>query len=226
MEKKDRNSLYAYLFFTVAVLVVFLIFKPESYVSDPMNEALSAYRDGKYKLAMTHFSRAERLNNPIASFALGAMYFSGKGTDIDIPKALAYYQKAADWNYAPAQTTLALLYMEGQHVRKDPEKAVMLARKAAEQNEVEAQTILAGWFENGNNIEQNIPEAVRYYEMAARNGDANAKTALSVIYKDGKGAVLKNPHTAKRWADSIQKQKRLENIFQNLPPDYISKPVP
>ena len=220
MEKKERHSLYPYLILTVAVLTVFLIFKPGKYVSDPLKEALRAYRDGKYKQAFSFFIQADKLNIPEASFSLGAMYFSGKGTSVNIPQALFYYRKAAQRDYAPAKTTMALLYMEGKNVPKDPEKAVSFAESAAEQNDAEAQIMLAKWFENGQNVKKDISKAIRYYEMAAKNGDINAKMALSVIYKEGRDSIPANVYTAKRWTDSIQKQRKLENLFQNRPADY------
>ena len=132
-------------------------------------------------------------------------------------------RKAADNGYTPAQTTLALLYMDGKEIERDTGKAIEWAKKAAESNDTEAQIMLARWFENGEHIEQDMEQAVRFYQMAAQNGDINAKIALSVIYKNGKASLPPNIYTSKRWENSIQKQKRFENIFRNLPPDYMEK---
>lgn len=74
-----------------------------------------------------------------------------------------------------------------------------------------------------NMWKKNVKKAVDFYTRAALQGDINAKTALSIIYKTGSGNVLPNLYTAARWQESIQKQKKFENIFQNLPPDYIEK---
>ena len=228
MNKKERLSLYTALGFIGIVLAVTLSLslKPESRMNNPLEKALSLYQKEDYQQAITYFAQADNVNVPEATFALGAMHFSGKGTPVNIPRALLYYQKAADNNYSPALTTLALLYMDGNFVQKDPEKAIYFAKKAAEKNDVEAQIMLARWFENGDQTEQDMPQAVRYYEMAARNGDVNAKMALSIIYKDGKGSVPPNPYAAKRWRDSIQKQQKLENLFQNRPADFIPQATP
>jgi len=228
MDKKERISSETALFLICIILAValFLKFNPGNKIHSPMDKALFSYQKGDYRQAMTYFAQADNANIPEASFSLGAMYFAGKGTSVNIPKAFFYYQKAADLNYAPAQTTLALLYMQGDVVERNPEKAVELAKKAAENNDMEAQIMLARWFENGEHIEKDIKQAVHFYEMAAKNGDINAKTALSVIYKNSGDNVSSNIYTSKRWEDSIQKQKRFENIFQNLPPDYIEKVQP
>lgn len=225
MDKKERISSEAALCLICIVLAValFLKFNPGNKIYTPMDKALYSYQKGDYQEAMTYFAQADNANIAEATFALGAMHFSGKGTNIDIPKALSYYQKAADLNYTPAQTTLALLYMQGEVVARNPEKAVDWARKAAENNDEEAQILLAKWFENGEYIEKDIKQAVHFYEMAAKNGNIDAKGALSIIYKSGAGAVPSNIYTSKRWENSIKKQKRFENIFQNLPPDHIEK---
>ena len=225
MNKKERISFYSALIATGIILItaLFLNFRPKNQIFSPMEKALFFYQKGDYKQAAVYFGQADNANIPEASFALGAMYYSGLGMRVNIPKALNYYQKAAENNYTPAQTTLALLYMQGEAVERNPEKAIALAKKAAEKNDVEAQIILARWFENGEYVKQDMEQAVRFYEMAAKNGDINAKIALSVIYKNGSASLLPNIYTSKRWEDSIQGQKKFENIFQNKPADYIKK---
>lgn len=224
MDKKRREPLYMLLTaFAVSGVLMFFTLKPAKQYLSPANQALTFYKEGDYKQAMIFFAQADSYDVPEASFALGAMHFAGKGTKVNIPKAMAYYQRAADLGYTPALTTMALLYMNGEHMEKNAGKAVELAEKAAENNDVEAQMILAGWYENGKEIEQDVSKAVRYYTMAAENGDHNAKMALSIIYKNGKGDVLPNKYAAKRWEDSLQKQRKLENLFQNRPADYVEK---
>ena len=228
MDKNERISLYIVLIVIGFALTtaLFLNFKPKKQPFSPMEKALSFYQQHDYQQAMIYFAQADNIGFPEASFALGAMHFSGRGTRVNIPKALYYYQKAAESNYTPAQTTLALLYMQGKGVERDTEKALEWAKKAAENNDTEAQIILAKWFENGEYIKRDMKQAVHFYEMAAKNGNINAKMALSVIYKNGYDSISPNPYTSKRWEDSIQGQKKFENIFQNLPPDYIEKALP
>jgi len=224
MNKRERILFYSALTALGIVLIIALFFfRPKNQNFSPMEKALFFYQKGDYKQATVYFAQADNANIPEASFALGAMYYSGLGMRVNIQKALNYYQKAAENNYTPAQTTLALLYMQGEAVERNPEKAIALAQKAAENNDVEAQIILARWFENGEHVKQDMEQAVRFYEMAAKNGDINAKMALSVIYKNGGDSLPPNIYTSKRWVDSIQEQKKFENIFQNKPVDYIKK---
>lgn len=223
MEKKEQTFFYFALGITLVILIIALLFKsdPENKIFSPAERGLSLYKKGEYQEAITYFAQADSVNIPEGSFALGAMHFAGLGTDVDIPKAIKYYEKAAELNYTPAQTTLAILYMQGEVVEKNPEKAVKWAETAARNGDMEAQLLVAGWYENGKNIEQNIKKAVHFYEMAAKQGSADAKIALSVIYKTGKGKILENIYTAKRWEDSIKKQKDFENIFQNRSLDKL-----
>lgn len=228
MNKRKPLPFYATLIFICAIMTVLLTlnFRSENQIFDPMEKALRLYQKNDYENAIVYFAQADNRNIPEASFALGAMHFSGKGTEENISKALFYYEKAAESDYTPAMITLALLYAHGEKVDKDSEKAVQWAKKAAERNDAEAQSILAGWYENGIIVEQNIFEAVRYYEMAAKNGDANAKMALSLIYRNGKGNFPPNIYAAQRWEDSMKKQKKLNNLFRNRPADYIDKAIP
>ena len=226
MRKKGQTSLYMALGLTLSILIVALLFrfKPQGSFYSPADLGFLSYEKGDYQQAMTYFAQADSNNIPEAAFALGAMHFAGKGTEINIPKALDYYKRSAEAGYAPAQTTLAVLYMESDKVEHDSEKAVLWATEAAMNNDMEAQLMLAGWYESGKLIEQDIGQAIRFYEMAAKNGSADAKIALSIIYKTGKGKTHANIYTAKRWEDSIKKQKDFENIFQNRHPNIKEHP--
>ena len=222
MNKKQKISFYSILIIVVVAGISFLCFHDTNKrEASTMEQALSLYQKGKFKKAKRYFEKADEEGIAEASFALGTQYFSGKGTNIDVNKALVYYHKAAQANYTPAKTTLALLYMNGDSVKQDVNTALTLAQEAAENGDIDAQLLLAKWFEDGQHIKKDIKQAVHFYEMAAKKGNKNAKIALSVIYKSGKGAIHENIFTSKRWEASLQKQKEFENIFQNLPADYI-----
>lgn len=227
MQKKERISLYKALLVIVGLFLIAVITyfnrDPQNFSYNPLNRALSYYEQGDYQKAALYFAQADTMNYPEAAFALGAMHFSGKGMPVDISKALNYYEKAADANYAPAQMTLALLYIHGENVVQDFEKGLNMAQKAADNGDPEAQVMLAGWYENGEYVEKNISKAVALYKKAAQQGDINAKMALAVIYEKGSGEILANPYTSNRWKESIQQQKRFENIFQNRDADFIEK---
>lgn len=229
MRKKERISLYKALGVIGGVLFITLILflnrQPEDLSYNPMEKALSFYQQGDYQQATLYFAQADVMNVPEASFALGAMHFAGKGMPVDISKALTYYEKAANGGYAPAQMTLALLYIHGEKVERNVEKGIEFTEKAAKNGDPEASIMLARWYENGEYVEKDMEKAVKFYKQAALSGNIDAKMALSVIYKNGSGSVNANSRTAARWQESIQKQKRFENIFQNLPSDHIEKVV-
>lgn len=230
MKKQEHSSLYKALgivgVLLAAVLIPFFVMRPAQHYADPLERALSLYQKGDYKQAATYFRQADSMGSSDAAFALGAMSFAGKGTTVNIPEALIYYEKAAKTGYAPAQTTLALIYVHGQNVAQDLEKGLDYAKQAAENGDVEAQMMLARWFETGENVDQDVEEAVKYYKMAAEAGSIDAKTALTLIYKNGAGNVSANEFSMRRWQNKIMRQKRFENIFQNLPPDHIEKIQP
>lgn len=227
MQEKERTSLYKALglvgILLLITLFLFLHQRPADLSYNPLERALSLYEQGDFKQATTYFAQADVMNVPEAAFALGAMNFSGKGIPVNIPLALSYYEKAAKAGYAPAQTTLAIIYVNGIHVVQDLEKGAEYAKKAAENGDPEAQMMLAGWYENGTIVEKDMKKAVSFYKKAALQGDINAKIALSVIYKKGSDQITANPYTAARWEKSIREQKKFENIFRNLPENYIPK---
>ena len=224
MNKKQKISFCSILIVTIIICVSLLCCRNTKKEDLPViAQALSLYQDGNFEKAKLYFEQADKEGVSEASFALGALYFSGKGVKADINKALFYYHKAAQANYAPAQTTLALMYMNGSEIEQDTETALFFAEKATENGDKEAPIILASWFENGQYVPKDLQKAVRFYEIAAKKGNINAKMALSAIYKDGKGSVLPNIFTAKRWEDSIQKQTRFDKIFQNRLPDPKTK---
>lgn len=218
MQQKERNLLYpglaAVSLILILALAVFLKHTPVFSKKHYMESAVSAYAAGNYQEAIQYFAQGEVANNPEAAFALGAMHFSGKGTPVNMAKAVSFYEKAALFNYPPAQLTLAILYAEGRGVPKDEKKALEYARKAADNGDTEALIMLAGWYENGHIAEKDVPKAIELYKAAAQKGDINAKTALYIIYKNGAEGVPANIHTAMRWNDSIEKQKKLEGRLQ------------
>ena len=230
MQKKERISLYKALGIIGATLLITLILflnrQPADLSRNPLEQALIFYEQGDYQQATTYFAQADVMNIPEASFALGAMNFAGKGMPVNIPKALDYYEKAAQADYAPAQMTLALLYIYGENVVQDIEKGIEYAEKAAKNGDPEALIMLARWYENGENVEKDIEKAVKFYKQAALLGNIDAKIALTVIYKNGAGSIKPDEWTAAHWQESIQKQKKFENIFQNLAPDFIEKAKP
>lgn len=158
MQKKERISHYRALmlvgFLLLTALILFVTYRPERRLYNPLEKGLRYYEQGNYQQATIYFAQADVLNSPEAAFALGAMNFSGKGMPVDIPRALAYYEKAAQADYAPAQMTLALLYIYGENVVQDIDKGLKYAEKAAENGDIEAQIMLARWYENGEHVEK------------------------------------------------------------------------
>lgn len=207
------------------MLVAYVRHAPRTPDVPVMEQALSLYKRGDYKNALTFLAQADLMNVPDAAFVLGAMHLSGRGIEADAAKALKYYERAAEGGFAPAMTTLAVLYTDAdeKYVKNDFEKARSYAEKAADAGDVEAQMMLARWYENGENVIKDVSKAVEYYKRAARNGNQGAKMALVLIYQNGAKNVKIDRKEVDRWEDSIKKQIRFENIFQNRPADHIEK---
>lgn len=90
-----------------------------------------------------------------ARFALGTLYYYGKGVLRDYQKAAYWYRKAADQGNALAQNALAIMYMKGDGVSRDDRKAFDLFREAARKRIPEAQDNLALLYARGQGTEKN-----------------------------------------------------------------------
>lgn len=220
MTEKTRTFIYWSILAVALICAPFFAYRLYQVTQEPtdyLEAGLTAYDTGDFEKAVTYFSVGDQLDNPEASFSLGALYMTGRGVEQDIGRAIELYMKAADAGYRPAQVTLAFLFSDGSIIQPSENLALHYAMEAAEANDVEAQILLASWYENGTFGPKDINEAVKWYQKAAKNGDMNAKTALAVIYHNGAKGIKKNIYTAKRWYDSLEKQKRYEKIFLNEP---------
>lgn len=75
-------------------------------------------------------------------YALGWMYYFGKGVDKDYRKARNYFQQAAEKKLPEAQHMLGIMYSEGKGVKRDSDKAFQWTVKAAKNGNKAAQAIL------------------------------------------------------------------------------------
>ena len=60
------------------------------------------------------------LDNPLALYNVGTLYFSGRGVDQNLEKARTYYEKASMLGFAPAQVSIPwrwLVLCHGNHPR-------------------------------------------------------------------------------------------------------------
>jgi hypothetical protein len=67
---------------------------------EPYYSGVAADKDGNYALALSSFQKAVNQGDKEAMYALGRMYFEGKGTQVDYSKAVSLFEKAAQGGHA------------------------------------------------------------------------------------------------------------------------------
>jgi uncharacterized protein len=113
--------------------------------------------------------RAE-LGDAKSQFALGAMYYYGKGVSKDYVEAARWHLKSAEQGNADAQYSIASIYYSGKGLPKDYSEGARWCRRAAEQGDAPAQYALGIIYRRGHGVLQDYAEAVRWYRKSAEQG--------------------------------------------------------
>jgi TPR repeat protein len=120
--------------------------------------------------------------DPIAQFALGAIYAdNAQFTDHD-SLAVQWYQRAALQGYARAQHRLAHHLISGRGIARDIDRGVALLDSAARQGKSDAQRLLGLLYLDGEYVEQDFDRAFALLEEAALNGDEGAVRRVGAAY--------------------------------------------
>jgi TPR repeat protein len=161
---------------------VVLFFASLSIVFASTQDALNAYKSGKYKEAFDLYSKEAKAGDTTAQNALSYLYFNGVGVDKDDHKALIWLKKAADTQDSRACFDLGMMYLAGEHVKKDTKKAFHYLSIAADKGNVEAKYNLAYMYYNGDGVKQDVNKAASLLEEAAKAGHIRAKQNVGRIY--------------------------------------------
>ena len=95
-------------------------------------DGVNAIEKGDYKTAFIIFEDLASKGDIEAQFALGLMYYNGKGVRQDYKKAIEWYEKAANQGNTKAQFNLGIMYANGQGVIQDKKRAKEYFRKACD----------------------------------------------------------------------------------------------
>jgi hypothetical protein len=154
------------------VLTIFLLF-PVLSVSGCTKTPDDAYRDAGTAYEREDYQTAYRLLKPLAEsgradaqFAIGNMYYRGKGVSQDYTEAMRWFRKAAEQNLAVAQHYLGEMYYEGKGVPQDFGQADMWNRRAAEQGYVLAQGLRGDMYFSGKGLPKDYILAHMWYSLS------------------------------------------------------------
>ena len=97
----------------ILVLALVLAMSSGSAAARTFEESLAAYHRGDYATALRGFHPLAEQGHVEAQFALGSIYFQGKGVPKDAAEAVKWYRRAAEQGLAIAQARLGEMYFLG-----------------------------------------------------------------------------------------------------------------
>jgi TPR repeat protein len=203
-------------------------------IAGPFEDALSAYNNGNYAVALRNFRVLAEQGDARARYNLGLMYWYGDGVDEDDKQARKWFRLAATQGFAPAQNRWGTML----GIWGDPpnyEEAVKWYRLAAEQGNAGAQANLGGVYAAGHGVSYNWVEAIKWYRLAAEQGHTDAQLSLGMVYGAGwqGGDKWKGQHDyveAAKWyrlaadRDNAEAQRKLGEMYsagQGVPRDLL-----
>lgn len=158
--------------------------------------------------ALFWFTHAAQHNSALAQYALGNIYQSGLGVEVDYEQAHQWFTRAVNQNYLAANISLGRLYEQGLGVVPDPKYAQELYTHAYQQGYRGGLNTLGWDYQHGIGVKTDIQEAIRLYEQAAAQGDASALNNLGWIYQKGIGV----PADPDKAAELYQRAVNLNHL--------------
>jgi hypothetical protein len=190
-------------------------------------------------------SAVEKIN--ACHYELGAMYFLGRGVDMDYKAAAEMLQEESETKYpypphqqADAALLLGFIYEEGGHgIEQDYSAAarwykyvIGLPKLWGRDNEptlAHALVDLGDLYVRGSGVPQDYSEALKLFTQAGEKGDVKAQIRVGSLYEDGKGAP-QNDAEAVKWYRLAAEQGNASaqssmgfaySRGQGVPQDYV-----
>ena len=147
--------------------------------ADEFQIGQDVYNSGDYEESYRIWLPLAEAGDERAQFAVGTLFFEGRGVDLDLERSTQWFRTAAELGFAPAQFNLGNAYKHAHGVRQDDKLANAWWLKAAEQEFAPAQFNLGTQYYFGRGMEKNEEEALLWYRRAADNGHVRAKALFA-----------------------------------------------
>ncbi|MBP5216026.1 MAG: sel1 repeat family protein [Alphaproteobacteria bacterium] len=156
--------------------------------------------------AFKYYEMAAKQNDPIALNNLGSLYFSGIGTNADIPSAITLFEKAAELGNDNASVNLAFIYLSGG--KKDSQrnrKAFDFFQKAEKEGNKIARFMLGYAYYRGFMTEKDYRTAFNLIKSSAQQDSQidEAQLVLAEMYRNGDGTVQNYQKAIKAYRAAI-----------------------
>lgn len=119
-------------------------------------------------------------------FEMAKALFTGRGTEINLPKALSIMESAAEQNHLDALIFLGDWYIAGNNPEKNPQKSTECYHRAAELRSNEGRMKLGINYIQGRGVASNFERGVYWLERAAEKGHLEAMYKLGETWMENK----------------------------------------
>ncbi len=140
--------------------------------------------DTAFKYLIKHKDNKKLRKNSNATWALGYMYFWGRGTERSDKEMVEWLELSAQRNNLYALHYLGENYYFGEYgVEEDEKKAFKYIKEAARKGFAESQFFLGERYQKGEGVKQNDRTARNWYKKATKQGHLKAKYNLEKMGK-------------------------------------------
>ncbi len=159
--------------------------------------------------AFKYYSMAADKDDIIALNNLGSLYYSGIGTEKNIPEATRLFEKATQLGNYESGVNLAFIYLTQSATLDASMRStiVRLFNQAAEADNITAQYMMGMIYYNGFGIAKNDVKAFNYIKQAARDYD-EAQYKLAQMYINAEGTT----RNYKKGIENFSKAAKQGNI--------------
>jgi len=119
-----------------------------------------------------------------AQYAVGDMYYKGRGTYVDREKAYTWFRRSAAQGHRKAEFKLGYMYLKGFGVGQNSTRAFDLLRASAAKGYAPAQFYLAQMYALGMGVGKNSTLALRWLRASVEEGYRPPKAELARIRAD------------------------------------------
>jgi len=161
------------------------------------------------KQALYWYTKAANLDDNLAEFELGMMYYSGFGVVQDLKTSSEWLHKSAHHAYAPAEYWLGHMYDRGEGVEQNHYSAVVWLMPAAYQGYGKAEQLLGWHYFYGVGVTRNDDAAFKWTKAAAMQDDPAAEELLAKLYAGGHG-VKQSDVDSFKWSYRSAQQDNAE----------------
>ncbi len=139
-----------------------------------------------YLLEEQLYARLERAEqgDMQAQYAVGDMYFKGRGTLVDLEQARIWLERAAGNGHRKAEFRLGYMYLKRYGVEQDDGRAFRLIKASAEKGYAPAQFYLGQMYALGIGVQQSRNHALKWLKASLEEGYRPPKAEVARIRAD------------------------------------------